>query len=147
TAPTENSWPRRARTGPFGSGTPPRASRCACCRGVAGPIRQVVFHPDGRRLASVTTSALTLWDVVTGEQVRALYARPGGLRRILCSPAGQWLVFRTRARDATGESPEGEDCLLWDLTHNVLRDSGVPVHAHDVNFSPDGRRLAWVAMQ
>lgn len=41
-----------------------------------GDIRALAFSPDGKRLATVQTEAIHLWDTATGERVMTLFATP-----------------------------------------------------------------------
>ena len=96
-------------------------------------IREVTFNaialsPDGRLLAS----AQAIWDVESGQMIHALSQAPGS---VAFSPDGSILA-------AAG--PE-QPIKLWDVTSGqvayTLDNETVDV-THDIDFSPDGTRLA-----
>jgi WD40 repeat protein len=103
----------------------------------------VQFSPDGNTLAVNTTgssptswlSALTLFDVATGSQIRTLHDGKGIDARPTFSPDGKLLATET-----------GYDTIsVWDVASGRIAHSILDPTAHfvrAVSFSPDGTRLA-----
>jgi WD40 repeat protein len=107
------------------------------------PDSQVLFSPDGRTLAVLTTGRVHLWNVTDP-------AHP--------VPYGPELVLRSRfmGPDALAFSPDGRtlataydsrNLQLWDVTDPAHPVSHGPIAGHKgyidgLAFSPDGRTLA-----
>ncbi len=89
------------------------------------------FSPDGKILASAARHIITLWDVVTGQQIATLEGPVHGVRHITYSPDGNTLA--SVSRDKT--------IRLWDIaTHqNIETFNGTSYAA----FSPDGTMLVF----
>jgi WD40 repeat protein len=80
----------------------PPARRATLTREIEAPLRanlgqdlfgDVVFTPDGRRVASIARSTLAIWDAATGVQRDSL--EPSSLRfldHLAISPDGRWLA-------------------------------------------------------
>jgi WD40 repeat protein len=110
---------------------------------VRDPDSQVLFSPDGRTLAVLTTGRVHLWNVTDP-------AHP--------APYGPALVLRSRfmGPDALAFSPDGRtlataydsrNLQLWDVTDPAHPVSHGPITGHKgyidgLAFSPDGRTLA-----
>ncbi|MEU0029008.1 WD40 repeat domain-containing protein [Streptomyces sp. NPDC006335] len=110
---------------------------------VRDPDSQVLFSPDGRTLAVLTTGRVHLWNVTDP-------AHP--------APYGPALVLRSRfmGPDALAFSPDGRTLAsaydsrslqLWDVTDPAHPVSHGPITGHKgyidgLAFSPDGRTLA-----
>jgi uncharacterized protein (TIGR03067 family) len=110
---------------------------------------RVVFHPDGKRLATAGADAyhpeqpggITIWDAATGEELKQL---PGGyptmMMSLAYSPDGRRLVStgcHPLRVDQPGsvklqDADTGEE--LWSLPSKS--------HVNSVAFSPDGHRIA-----
>jgi WD40 repeat protein len=98
-------------------------------------VTGVAFSPDGLKLASVgRDSVVRLWDVATGQEVRALHGHAQPIRAVAFSP------------DGTTLASVGEDTLiiLWDVATGRLLTilSGHTDFVSAVAFSPDGTTLA-----
>ncbi len=115
-------------------------------RGHTQNVMGVAFSPDGRMLASVSGSSLTvpqtaskpgellLWNSATGERTRKLIGHGGPLTGVSYHPNGK--LIATSSWDRTVK--------LWDARTGNLRQSlaGHQDWVHHVAFSPDGGRIA-----
>jgi WD40 repeat protein len=112
-------------------------------------VESVAFSPDGRLLASagvgpvgedapVYTSDVRLWDVATGQLVRALPDLEDVGSPIAFSPDGTLLATRSAGTDVKLWDPESGECLRSLAGHTEL--------ILDLAFSPDGHRLATASL-
>jgi hypothetical protein len=96
---------------------------------------EVVFSPDGRRLASVDGGeAIRLWDAATLKELRRIEVRHP--RSLAFSPDGTTL--------AAGCDYDSSGARLWDVNsgEELLRLDGEKGALARLAFSPDGRTLA-----
>ena len=96
----------------------------------------VAFAPDGKTLASMTSSAgqgrINLWEVGSWN-VRELYVGPSFGWRLAFAPDGKTIAAAYSKRDV----------VLVDGTSGVLKQSiPCPANPSEVAFSPDRRLLA-----
>ncbi len=101
---------------------------------------QIVWAPDGSRIAFVGANRLFEVEVASGRQREVAYNLAGGYNLSEYSPDGKWLVY-TRA-----DEDQNLDVYLYDLTAgretnvtaNPFRDSGGVL-------TPDGRTLVFAS--
>jgi WD40 repeat protein len=101
-------------------------------RGHSGPVQDVVFSPDGRRILSGSQDrTMILWDWETGQMIRRFVGDGGWVLSVAFSPDGR--------RALSG----GEDRVirLWDIkSAAMIREfRGHTEWIFQVAFSPDGR--------
>ncbi len=92
---------------------------------------QLVFSPDGSRLAMDTPTGLELWDVATGQKVLSM--EEPGHTRLIFSPDGKWLLAGICG------SVEVLDAATLEKKFSL---SGLTACTPYIAFSPDGRLLA-----
>jgi WD40 repeat protein len=92
---------------------------------------QLIFSPDGSRLAMDTPTGLELWDVATGQKVLSM-DEPGHTRLIF-SPDGKWLLAGICG------SVEVLDAATLETKFSL---SGLTGCTPNLAFSPNGRLLA-----
>jgi WD40 repeat protein/uncharacterized caspase-like protein len=100
-----------------------------------GEVLALSFSPDGKRLASASSSGeVKLWDVSTGALVRSFAGHPGRMVwSVAFSPDGQTIA--SGSFDKT--------VRLWDVATGAERKSlTTGAFVRRVSFSPDGRWLA-----
>jgi RNA polymerase sigma factor (sigma-70 family) len=96
-------------------------------------VSALVYSPDGKRIAAVGAGrALTLWDAVTGKEVRHFPNR-GQPTGVAFSPDSKVLA-----------TTDYDHCHLWDVsTGKELRHlEGKKETARTIAFSPDGKIVA-----
>jgi WD40 repeat protein len=130
----------------------------AVLNGHAGPVVDVAFHPDGRRLVTASRDGTArLWEATTGKPLRTWTPNDGGLIQAVFSPDGQRLltvgdstvhsyaVKGDRVQHATrpsGKQPADVAARIWDTGSGaervVLRWPNKPVPPPSAAFSADG---------
>ena len=100
-----------------------------------GPVRSVVFSPDGHLIASGSTdSTVKLWDADSGKQIKALMRHPFP---ILC------VAFSSDSGILAAGSEAGT-ISLWDVNYRerIRTLKGHKEHVWSICFSHDGALLA-----
>jgi WD40 repeat protein len=92
---------------------------------------QLIFSPDGSRLAMDTPNGLELWDVATGQKVLSIDEL--GHNRLMFSPDGKWLLVGSCG------SVNVLDAATLETKFSLFRLNGC---THNMAFSPDSRLLA-----
>lgn len=103
--------------------------------GHAGSVTDVVFSPEGRRLATAGADGTAkIWDAVSGKELLSLSGHTNVVLGVAFSPDGAYIA--TASWDKTAK--------LWDATsgQELLTFSGHNGRVRGAAFSPDGRRLA-----
>ena len=112
-------------------------------KGHAEWVLNVAFSPDGKRAYSTSggtdpwtdgsDSAVRVWDVATGKEVRKLEGHKGRVYSVAVSPDGKRLLSGGDTRP-----------ILWDADtgKELRRLQGHEALITDVAFFPDGRRAA-----
>ena len=96
----------------------------------------LAYTPDGKVLiCSDYNKAITIWDTVTGKEIRRLVPKDGKLLRFAVAPDGKTMVTFGRG---------SEEMRLWDIpTGNEIRQIPIPKDSvSSVAFSKDGTTLA-----
>jgi WD40 repeat protein len=112
-------------------------------KGHAAGTKAVAFAPDGRTLASSSDDGIRLWDVASGEQLMFIPAvietRATGLA---FAPDGKTLASAGTClvRHLGAPFIDSDDVRLWNV-ESGKQTGQIPIKAHAVAFSADGRYL------
>jgi WD40 repeat protein/tRNA A-37 threonylcarbamoyl transferase component Bud32 len=122
-------------------------------KGPTGGFAAVAFSPDGKRFVTVRTQVhgvalefkfadptLTLWDAVTGKEIRTFKAQKEFFASVAFSLDGKRIV--TGGMSLEGERENGT-LKVWDAAtgEEVLALKGLTDFVACVAFSPDGNRI------
>jgi WD40 repeat protein len=103
-------------------------------------VNQITFSPDGQKLAAASEDTLVhLWDMTTGDPLRALEGLTGPVMSVAFSPDGE-----TLAAGAVTDCAANVIFSVWNVeTGEILPiSSGVPSTVMSVAYNPDGRQFA-----
>jgi WD40 repeat protein len=102
--------------------------------GHSDDVRQVIFSPDGTRLATAGLDGTAkIWDASTGKELLTLSGHTGNVFGVAYSPDGKTVA--TASGDKTAK--------LWDaVTGKNLLTLRAPDGLTSVAFSPDSSQLA-----
>lgn len=111
--------------------------------GHAGPVHDMGFTPDGQRLVSIEDKVVHVWNLSSGERERR-WRLPSHLEKLAVAPDGVTVAVATGVE---AEAKYRRQITFWILN---LRSGEALVHHEDIGyplssleFSPDGKRLAW----
>jgi WD40 repeat protein len=120
-------------------------------KGHSGTVTDVVFSPDGTRLASAAEDGIKLWDVATGQEIRS-FGRNSGFVNVAFTTDGRHLAGLGIIQKQ-GEYL-GTEVKVWDAitgrelrtlqVHKPATDKGGREQLWNWTFSPDAERLAAV---
>lgn len=145
--PPRKQQEHTVRTDRFGDPLPPGAlARFGTLRlRHANKVRQVVFSPDGRMLASAgQDGAVRLWDATTGKELRRLVGRPvvnyDWVSSVAFSPDGKLVAGGIHGSHGAPSHP----IFLWDAAtgKQLRRLAGHKNEVQTIAFSPNGKMLA-----
>jgi WD40 repeat protein len=95
------------------------------------------ISPDGKTLAAVEETGISLWDVAAGKRLHFLPQQHG---RVAFAPDSKTLA--TSEYSSRADGPGKGIVHVWDVAtgkERVLAE--LPSYTHDLAFAPDGRRL------
>jgi WD40 repeat protein len=97
-----------------------------------GPVGRALFHPDGRRVASVYENTVRLWDLAADPRFRTTLP-DGSLQDAIYSPDGTWLlVLGTNGTVRLVEATTGKE---------VAQVSAQAEEIQVAAFRPDGKQF------
>jgi hypothetical protein len=118
-------------------------------QGHQGTVHSVAFSPDGKQVLTGSVGTRRLWDVATGQELRAFQENPDpeewGVGSVAFSPDGKQILTWC----SHGVGLENDDVLLWDTgTGKKLRTFTFPLEHRErdwevgsVAFSSDGKQI------
>jgi WD40 repeat protein len=110
-----------------------------------GPRYDLVFSPDGQRLASGVEEDATVkvWEAATGRELLVLRGQTGRISAVVFSPDGQRLASGSKPDVPRESATEIGFVKVWDMTtRQEVLSLPWPGGLSSLAYSPDGRRLA-----
>jgi len=111
-------------------------------------IWSISVSPDGRTLAAASEdNTIKIWDVASGQMLRALTGHKDWVYSVAFSPDGRTLASGAGYQNSPTISHDNT-IKLWDLAsgHELRTLAGHSEPVTCVRFSPDGRTLASASM-
>jgi WD40 repeat protein len=102
-----------------------------------GAARQLIFSPDGKKLAAITGKGLLVWDTATGNVVRRL-ATPNNCALLDFSPEGDGLVVFCAGEITLWDVATGQNRRSFEVNVDEALN---PRYSGKLRFSPDGEFL------
>ncbi len=108
-----------------------------------GQFADIVFSPDGARIAAADANRVVLWDYGTGadrETTLTAY-ETANIQCLAFSPDGRQLATASEALEPVS-AKTASGVRIWDIDSGKLRFAAVgPRRVNDVAFSADGRQI------
>jgi len=113
-----------------------------------GPVADFAISPDGKKIASGSTTAkhVFLWETATGKELLRWEAHEHGTARLCFGPEGKTVASAGGSKNAFpgGNGPKDhKDLALWDATKGKLlkQFTGHDFQVTGIALSPDGKVL------
>ena len=102
-------------------------------------ITSIQFSPDGKRILSASQDkTVRLWDTISGAHLNTFEGHKDYVHSAAFSPDGDYVVSGSEEFDAS--------IRLWDTVSGTpLKVFGCPSRTFSVMFSPDGRKVSYIA--
>jgi len=113
--------------------------------GHAGPVLDMAFTPDGNRLVSIEERTVHVWNLASGERERTWRLPGQALEKVAVSPDGVTIAVATSV-DVLEKYRKQVSFWILDVHTGaalVHHEERITRQLTSMEFSPDGKRLAW----